>query len=417
MGNKYIGKGLGLFSSVKIMYYNKFISLKLEPSFMINNNENVTEINRGMPGNLNDVRIHKESPYLYKGIREGHFFFHYNSVGIGISNENLWWGPGIHSSLTMTNNTTGFPHIRIGTLKEKMINNLGFNLHYIFSKLDKTKNQPYFTALTFSITAYTDPFITVGFVRNFLSNRDENYDKSFNAIDAAMLVFDNLFLDTKVENYSGDWPVTGDPWDQTMSGFVSLEFPESFLHLYLEIGTNDHRQNWSDLRSNPEHASASIIGLRKYRLFNNNNLVAGLEYTNLILARTWKFRETPNWYNKPEYDYSSYDGRRWAAHSGSDSDDLYIYIGYQSDKWSFIPAFNYERHGVLLNRPPEVKMEIRLDIRYVWNNYKFNIYIEKEWIEHANFEQDKWRTGSVIWFGFERDLTKIFFNKLNMFSS
>jgi len=62
-------------------------------------------------------------------------------------------------------------------------------------------------------------------------------------------------------------------------------------------------------------------------------------------------------------------------------------------------------------------MEIRLDIRYVWNNYKFNIYIEKEWIEHANFEQDKWRTGSVIWFGFERDLTKIFFNKLNMFSS
>ena len=33
-------------------------------------------------------------------------------------------------------------------------------------------------------------------------------------------------------------------------------------------------------------------------------------------------------YNRDFYDYSSYDNRRWAAHSGSDSDDLYIFFGY-----------------------------------------------------------------------------------------
>ena len=52
----------------------------------------------------------------------------------------------------------------------------------------------------------------------------------------------------------------------------------------------------------------------------------GIEYTNLILAKTWKFRPTPNWYNRDFYDYSSYDNRRWSAHSGSDSDDLYIFF-------------------------------------------------------------------------------------------
>ena len=46
------------------------------------------------------------------------------------------------------------------------------------------------------------------------------------------------------------------------------------------------------------------------------------------------------------------------AHSGSDSDDLYIFLGYQSDKYSLIPAINYERHGVNKSLPPEVKLSL-----------------------------------------------------------
>ena len=282
-------------------------------------------------------------------------------------------------------------------------------------KLDKTKNKPFFTALVLSMRIYTNPVITFGFIRNYLSLKDEDYDASFSYLDAALLVFENLFLDTKIEDYPGDYPFTGDPWDQTMSGFISLEFPESYLKLYVELGTNDHRQNWSDMRAYPDHASASVIGLRKYSLFNNDNILAGIEYTNLILAKTWKFRPTPNWYNKPEYDFSSYDGRRWAAHSGSDSDDLYIYFGYQSDKWTFIPALNYERHGVLYTRPAEVKMEIRLDFRYTYKDYRFNVFFEREWLEHAGFVPNKWRIGNVIWFGVERDLTALFANNASNF--
>ena len=101
----------------------------------------------------------------------------------------------------------------------------------------------------------------------------------------------------------------------------------------------------------------------------------GFEYARLVHSSFWDKRPSPNWYGNPLFDYSSYDSRRWAAHSGSDSDDLYLYFGYQSNRLHFMPALNFERHGVLYNRPAEVKMEIRLDFRYKWGNYWLNILI------------------------------------------
>ena len=105
------------------------------------------------------------------------------------------------------------------------------------------------------------------------------------------------------------------------------------------------------------------------------------------MGRYWRWRATPNWYNKPDYNYSSFNGRRWAAHSGSDSDDLFLYIGYQNSKYSIIPAFNFERHGVLHSLPPEVKFEFRLNINFMLaNDFNFRIYFENEYQENIGFK-------------------------------
>tara|TARA_B100000965_G_scaffold361113_1_gene342287 strand:- start:3569 stop:5077 length:1509 start_codon:yes stop_codon:yes gene_type:complete len=413
MGNRFIGKGLGLFKSINLSYIGKNIIFSVEPYYFHSQNKEINEISReGIFSRLNDVRYNSNSPYQILGLRETQLYIHINNLGIGYSNANMWWGPGIHNSLTMTNNASGFPHILIGTLNEKTKGIIGYNIRYIFSKLDKTIGNPYFTALVWNVTFYTKPIITIGLIRSYLSGGLPT-DRPFNQMDAALIVFEQLLIDTKIREYPDDWR-EHDPWDQVMSGFFSIYFPDSKLKLYCELGTNDHRQNLSDLRAYPDHAAASIFGFRKYGLFNNESLLFGVEYTNLILAKTWKFRPTPNWYNRDFYDYSSYDSRRWSAHSGSDSDDLYFYFGYNDDKISIIPAFNYERHGVLYSRPPEVKMEIRLDIRYKWNDYKFKIYFEREWLEHAGFIPNKWRNGNVIWFGIERDITNMLSNKIGL---
>ena len=407
IGNRYIGKGIGYFNTINISYYGKYLFLSIEPFYQ--NSQNKKFELEGRDGIFNRLNDNKSS-YLSYGLRETQLYFHYKGIGFGYSNANMWWGPGFHNTLTMTNNTSGFPHFMAGTIKEKKIHNLGFNFRYIFSKLDKTIGSPYFTGIVGNLTFHTNPEISIGFSRNYLSGGLPT-DRPFTSWDAALIVFEQLLVDTKIKEYPTDWD-EHDPWDQVISGFILVDFPLSRLKLYSEIGTNDHRQNLSDLRAQPDHAIAYIVGLRKYGLFFNDNLIFGFEYTNLILGKFWKYRATPNWYNREFYDYSSYDGRRWAAHSGSDSDDLYIYFGYKDIKWSLIPSINYERHGVLFTRPPEVKMEIRIDFRYSWKDYNFNILFEREWLEHAGFILDEWRIGNVIWFGVERDITNMLSNKI-----
>ena len=314
----------------------------------------------------------------------------------------MWLGPGIHTSLTMSNNTTGFPHFMIGTIKEKKYNNIGINTRYVISQLKDIKSQPFYSALYGTISIYTEPIITIGFNRNLLFSKIIN-GKQIKKIEAILKLFDEL------DNVEGTY--------QTIISYFIFDFPKSNLKVFFELGTTDYWHDFKDFLNYPDHGIGSIIGIRKYGILNNNNLVMGFEYARLLQSSFWNKRPTQNWYGNSLFNYSSYEGRRWAAHSGSDSDDLYIYFGFQNDKWSFIPSLNYERHGVLYTRPPEVKMEIRFDIRYKLNNYKFNIYLEREWLEHAGFVLNKWRNGNVIWFGIERDLTNMLSNKLGFLGS
>ena len=413
MGNKWLGKGFAYFTGANISYLNKHIFFTVEPYYYINQNQFIDNINREGPLNadadvfnvLNDKRYYNKQPHVSYGFRESQLFFNYKEIFFGISNTNMWWGPGLHTSLTMTNNSTGFPYFMLGTLKEKRIKNLNINIRYIFTRLKKIKSNPYYTALIWSVSYYSNPIISLGFSRNFLSGGVSS-SKSFTSWDAALLPLELFFIDSKIKNNPDD--EAHDYWDQTMSGFLTFEFPDAQLKFFIELGTDDHRQNLSDLRSQPEHNSANIIGIRKYGLLNNRFLLGGFEYANIKQSFTHKFRGGGHWWWKQLYEYSTYDGRRWAAHSGSDSDDFYIYFGYDSYNWTFIPGFNYERHGIVSGNPPEVKLEFRLDIRFLYKNYHINIYFEKELLKNVSFDEDKLLQSNIFWFGIKRDLSKVF---------
>lgn len=57
--------------------------------------------------------------------------YNFNKFSVGFSTENLWWGPGIHNSLVLTNNAPGFVHFtahtkeplhtKIGTLEGQLV--------------------------------------------------------------------------------------------------------------------------------------------------------------------------------------------------------------------------------------------------------------------------------------------------------
>jgi len=450
--DRWIGKGMSFFQGLQLAYTNKYLSLSLEPYYFTNQNKDYTDSWQdyflSLPDSvkpkrvdqpyreekfsrLNDNRPHGDKPYSKTGIREAQIYLHYNGLGVGYSNANMWWGSGYHSSLNMTNNTTGFPHLMIGTIQEQRIKDFGINFRYIFAdSLKYNAARPFFTAITSSITYYSEPIVTLGFSRAYLTGGNRTIE-AITQKEAMLIPFEPVYLKDKVDS-TGNPLSAVDIWDQTLVGYFTATFPKVGLIVYIEYGRNDHAWDKDDFIRQPDHTGASIIGLRKYGFFNNPNLVGGIEYTNLNKTKYWNDRPNADWYDRWNFDYWSYNGRHWGAHSGPDSDDFYIYFGYMSNKLTVIPSFNYERHGVIANKIPErnysyidewlkiggnydfwseVKTEYRIDLRYSYKGFLFNFYYEKEKIHNDQFRgwadpAFKERKSNVFWFGVERQFNK-----------
>ena len=80
-------------------------------------------------------------------------------------------------------------------------------------------------------------------------------DRPFTRWDAALIVFEQLLIDTKLREYPPEWEAH-DPWDQTMAGFIILDFPESKLRLF---GEKNHFFKKNSLRIKPSIISSLEI--------------------------------------------------------------------------------------------------------------------------------------------------------------
>jgi hypothetical protein len=390
MDVRYMSKGIGGFNSVQIAFNSPYFSFMTEPYLMLNKFLSVDGINRGGTFSvLNDRPLAGSQKPESSGLRNVLAFLHYKGLGFGWHEGNRWWGPGIHSSLQMTNNTQPLPAQIIGTIQEIRIGSFGFYGLYTFAKLNEKVEYEakYLTSLNGQLSWYGPILLSVGFSRNYLSGGVVSNGYLWTESDAKIVVFEGIFTSNLVKheytNIRG-----GDPWDQTLSGYVTVTLPNRNVKLYAEVGFNDNRMYFADFISQPDHTMATVIGVRDYGVGNSKNWLYGFEWSNLMLTYTIRHRGiggTPAWYSRGLYDYSSYKGRRWAGHSGSDSDDWYIYAGYLSDKLMVIPALNYERHGIVSHRPAEVKIEFRLDTRYKYKDIWFGIYYEKQFEAFLGF--------------------------------
>lgn len=406
MGVKYFGKGAGNYISYLFSFNSKYFFLSAEPFSIISDNFPVAEpsypkdyknqntLNRDIerPGVfqwLNDRPISKSSPYTNQGISEFQLYIKYNSFSIGLSNANRWWGPGIHTSLSMSNNTAGFNHYFFGIndFYIKKIKKLKFNFNYMVGEVGVYQTPFYFTGIASTVTHHSEKEdITIGFTRTYVSGGIElDGDRQWTILDAALLPTEGLLLSSKRDL----WYTKGkgiDRWDQIMTFFAEGFFKENNIKVFFEIGFNDHLHNLTELRSHWDVSAAYLYGIRKYGLFGSDKILFGVEYLDMIQRTHSDHRgTTATWFDEDIYNSNSYLGRRWSAHSGPDSDDFFFYLGYKGKNLSIIPIFNYERHGVAYHFPPEVKIETRLDIRFTHKNWLFNIHFENEYFENIGF--------------------------------
>tara|TARA_Y100000768_G_scaffold388808_1_gene387384 strand:+ start:21600 stop:23039 length:1440 start_codon:yes stop_codon:yes gene_type:complete len=363
LGGNYFAKGYGSLSQFNVVYHSKLISLSFSPSILINKSFNIST-----PEKINQFSVLNDNQrnYSSRTFRNSGFQLHYNHLSMGFGNWNHWWGPGIHNSLVLSNNAEGFYHYYLGTRKFiEIFEDMSISARYVISNsmINNNNSEFYFSALFINLKFKNVDF---GYARNILSGGYP--DRIWSLYDASTVIFSKKSL-----RY----------WDTIDDFYIFKKFPRSNLELFVEIAIPNRAFNENGFFV--DHAIGSNIGFRKKNIFNNSNLFIGTEYTRLIQSSYYNILPSPNWYDNNKYNYSSYKNRRWAAHAGSDSDDLLLFFGYMDKNKRILYGINYERHGVTFSFPPEVKFESRLSISYNHNNLTTAIYYENEYFEHYGF--------------------------------
>lgn len=230
-------------------------------------------------------------------------------LSAGLSNENIWWGPGIRNSLLLGNNAPGFEHVTLNTIKPVKtfigyfegqilggyLNSSGYttlntvaesNGATLLTKKDDSKR--YFTGLNISYQPKWINGLTLGIIR------------TFNAYKSSINSFSDYFpFFTPYEKVAiGD---AGDPFprDQYTSFYARWLFTKANAELYFEYGLNDNSYNYKDFIGSPDHSRAYLLGMRKMIKLNNYKdqyiLVSG-EITQLSQSVDRLVRDAGSWY-------------------------------------------------------------------------------------------------------------------------
>ncbi len=239
--------------------------------------------------------------------------FHVNKfpVGLSISTENLWWGPGVFNSLMMSNNSPGFEHISLHTRRplHTWIGDFEFQLisgnllsqstlpfenqelrlfSTVFSREPKSR---YLNAINISYSPRFLKGLSVGLNRMFQRYGGEGM-KGGSFIQDYLPVLGAVF-----KNSAGGLAEDARERDQLINLFLRYAFPKANTEIYGEFGWNDHKYNMRDLILNPDHAAAYLVGLRKIiPLSNQRRIGMELELTQLEPTNSDIARPAGNWY-------------------------------------------------------------------------------------------------------------------------
>ncbi|TXJ25001.1 MAG: hypothetical protein E6Q24_15785 [Chitinophagaceae bacterium] len=235
--------------------------------------------------------------------------FQFKKLSLGVSTENLWWGPGIRNSLLMSNSAPGFAHITFNS-NAPITSPIGyFEWQVISGKLKGSGILPPDTGrkATNGLPLYSPKPEDDRYLNGMIVTWQPKWVKGL------QLGFSRLFYqydDDVPSGFDGYFPVIGTLFkgrtnnedakkrDQMLSVFIRLLLPAEKAEIYAEFGRNDHSQNFRDLALEPEHSSAYIIGGRKIfetaKLGRNFELM--MEFANLQPNMTGLLRDIPTWY-------------------------------------------------------------------------------------------------------------------------
>ena len=181
-------------------------------------------------------------------------------ISFGLSNENLWWGPGIKNSLLMSNTAPCFMHLTLNSVKPIHTLIGSFEGQIIGGLLEassyETVMQSQSQYLNGMVLTYNPLWISGLFLG--LTRSEMVLYKDLNKFTDYMPVISPFF---KKNIYGNGESKTVN--DQRTSIFARWLLPIANAEIYAEFYKEDHAYNFRDLFLQLEYAHAYLFGLTK----------------------------------------------------------------------------------------------------------------------------------------------------------
>ena len=215
----------------------------------------------------------------------------FSKLSLGVSNENIWWGPGQFNALIFSNNPRGFQHLTLNTTSPLKTWFGNFEGQIIAGKLESSGFTPepgimqdvnfldewrYLSGITLVYSPKWLSFLHLGFSRTF-----QSYNSSLNSFTDYFPYFEPFQKEKVTFNGGGgsaDYDSEG--VDQQVGLSLRLLFKRSKAEAYFEYGRRDHALNWRDFVMSPDHARAFLFGFSKlFRIRNQEHIQVRFEAT------------------------------------------------------------------------------------------------------------------------------------------
>jgi hypothetical protein len=333
------------------------------------------------------------------------------SLSFSASTQNLWLGPGIHSSLIMSNNAKGFKYLSFETNKP-IKTKLGQFEYLLFSGTLTTLSDQGFENANLKtkifdgrlryingLSVVFSPKLLNGFYFGF--NRVfQTYYTSLESTKGGLYKYAMVFNGLFKTSYNDDKLNR----DQLLSLYTRWVMPKERAEIYFEYGYNDAKSNTRDLILDNSHASASLFGLRKFFKINdkNDNLLIEAEATRMAQTPSYLQRSAGNWYNHSEVKQGYTNNNQIMGAGSGLGNNLQTFAISWTKNWNKL-GIQYQR----INQNPGQFFgnANNLFIRDVlWNDYSFGIigrYKHKKIYLNGSIESVKsknylWVNGSNV---------------------
>lgn len=324
----------------------------------------------------------------------------FKGLSIGISNENIWWGPSIRNGIMMSNHARGFKHITFNTTKPLKTKIGNFEWQVISGRLESSGFTPpntdfeyagtklYIPKINqigetndwrylqgFSIT-YSPKWISglsIGFIRwvqMYAALLEGKYQYFMSGKPNYFPAFSNLFrkndsnVDTEMQT------------DQAAGLFFRWLWKDSQAEIYAEYHHNDSKQNLRDLLLDSDHSRAVTIGLQKVFEISNDNYLFSWEWTQMEQTASRLLRNAGSWYmHSFVYDGYTNNGEVLGAGIGPGSNSHYFALNRIRNKEKAGIAFEIIDQD---NDFYHVAFSSAQDPRRYWKDFNFHINFSKK---------------------------------------